>query len=364
MNGKIILLIGILILPFLAKSQEEGVIFRNLTYAEALTAAAAENKPVFLECYAHWCNPSKRMNDVVFKLPEAGAYFNGDFICVRYNTEADGYKELKKQFNLHAYPTFLLIDAEGTILHRVVGAFELKELQEKLGRGRSPQTSLVYLTARYEEGKLGKEHWLDYWNALNDARDRTTIDRVRESWLSQLSDEEKCSSRFWPLFQQVVWGSGAFDYIGEHADRFRANCGKETIDAFLSKELGSVIRKNFRDLNTLRTGSIDTICDDLMRADRFVSAVKLELTPDLEGKLSLLQAYTRNDREYIVSYLEQQAGAGKTGMDLLAALNLLHAKGEGKYKKRLRKISSQLIEVAPIPYKPQLKSFLEQQELI
>lgn len=361
---KLFLFTSILLLPFLVKSQEKGVDFRELTYTEALATAASENKLIFLECYAHWCNPSKRMNDAVFKLPEAGAFFNNDFICVKYNTEAEGYTELKKLFNLHAYPTFLLINAEGNILHRMVGACELNTLLEKLGRGLNQKTSLAYLSACYEEGKLGKENWLDYWHALNDARSSEVMNRVRKSWLEQLSEEEKCSSLFWPLFQQAGWGSEEFDYIGEHLDQFRSNCGEETINAFLAKELGGVIRKNYRELNKTITGSIDTICDDLIRVDHFIAGRNLKLTPDLESKLSLIQAYSRNDWEYIVLYLEEQAGAGKTGMDILAALNLLQLNGEGNYPERIKRISNQLIQIAPRPYKEQLTAFLQKQGCI
>ena len=37
----------------------DGVVFRNLKFADALKAAKAEKKKVFLDCYTSWCVPSQ-----------------------------------------------------------------------------------------------------------------------------------------------------------------------------------------------------------------------------------------------------------------------------------------------------------------
>lgn len=187
---KLLLFVSILIIAQIAYAQE-GVKFQDLSYEEALVLAKKENKPIFLDCYAYWCQPCERMNKTVFVLPEAGEYFNSRFICLKYDMEQKENKELKKSFQLYAYPTFLLILPDGTIQHRMVGACELKVLKQKIARGLNKNTSLTYLNACYTEGRLEKSQWLDFWSALNDASDKATLSKVRKEWLKQMSQEEK-----------------------------------------------------------------------------------------------------------------------------------------------------------------------------
>ena len=65
----------------------QGVNFQNLTYAEALEKAKAENKLVFMDCYTSWCGPCKMMTNEVFPQKEAGDYFNPLFVCVKFDME-------------------------------------------------------------------------------------------------------------------------------------------------------------------------------------------------------------------------------------------------------------------------------------
>ena len=88
---------------------QEGVNFRDITFEEALKQAKSENKLVFMDCYTSWCGPCKNMADKVFPQKAAGDYFNPRFVCVKYDMEKGAGVELAKKFEVHAYPTFLMI---------------------------------------------------------------------------------------------------------------------------------------------------------------------------------------------------------------------------------------------------------------
>ncbi|HLU93960.1 MAG TPA: thioredoxin family protein, partial [Membranihabitans sp.] len=61
----------------LANSQIE---FKDGTWDELLQFAQAENKPIFVDAYAVWCGPCKRMASEVFTQSGVGDFFNGNFV--------------------------------------------------------------------------------------------------------------------------------------------------------------------------------------------------------------------------------------------------------------------------------------------
>lgn len=64
-------LAALLALPGLAQTN-----FRSITFDEALAAAKAENKMVFIDFYTDWCGPCKAMARDVFPQKAVGDYMN------------------------------------------------------------------------------------------------------------------------------------------------------------------------------------------------------------------------------------------------------------------------------------------------
>ena len=150
---KIYLFIAILFVQITVFAQE-GVNFRDLTFTEALEAAKKENKLVFMDCYTEWCGPCKNMANNVFPRKEAGDYFNPRFVCVKYDMEKGEGVELAKKFDVHAYPTFVIIRPDGTIQHKLVGGDKLETFIESVEKGLNEKTSLLYMHQEYEKGKM------------------------------------------------------------------------------------------------------------------------------------------------------------------------------------------------------------------
>ena len=51
--------------------------FRHLSYNEAIAAAKAEKKMVFIDFYTSWCGPCKMMMKNVFPQKSVGDYLKG-----------------------------------------------------------------------------------------------------------------------------------------------------------------------------------------------------------------------------------------------------------------------------------------------
>ena len=65
----------------------KGIVFFNGNFNEALAQAKKENKVLFVDFYAVWCVPCKRMAKTVFTLDEVGRYFNQHFISIQIDAE-------------------------------------------------------------------------------------------------------------------------------------------------------------------------------------------------------------------------------------------------------------------------------------
>ena len=149
----------------------EGTNFRDLSFDEALAAARAEGKLLFVDCYTTWCGPCKNMAEKVFPQKAAGDYFNPRFVCIKIDIEKGEGVELAKRWEVHAYPTFLIFRPDGTIQHRMVGGGDLESFIARTEKGLNPETNLEAQKRRYAEGNMDNRQLLSYWQTLAEAAD-------------------------------------------------------------------------------------------------------------------------------------------------------------------------------------------------
>lgn len=113
----------LMILPLAASAQNEGVNFvEGKSLYEVLQMAKKANKLAFVDCYATWCGPCRMMASREFPKKEAGAFFNAKFINAKFDMEAGEGPSISEKYKIEAYPTFLILNAEGKEVARIVGA--------------------------------------------------------------------------------------------------------------------------------------------------------------------------------------------------------------------------------------------------
>ena len=103
------------------KPFKKGIDFFKGTYTEALAKAKLENKAVFLDVYASWCAPCKKLKKTTFKDVEVGEYFNKNFICITINGETDEGNAILNKYNVRSYPTLIIADYEGNMRTKTTG---------------------------------------------------------------------------------------------------------------------------------------------------------------------------------------------------------------------------------------------------
>jgi len=108
--------------------RKDGIQFFRGTWKEAMEKAGKEDKLIFLDIYATWCGPCKRLKSNTFSNSRVGKYFNSTFINVSLDGEAGDGEILANLYRISGYPSLLFIDKDGNVVTRDEGYLDADEL--------------------------------------------------------------------------------------------------------------------------------------------------------------------------------------------------------------------------------------------
>lgn len=123
-----LLAIALVTMAFVSKKESkpsrdgEGIKFKSISFEEAKKQAKKNGQMIFVDAYASWCGPCKKMAATSFKDETVGELFNDKFINLKIDCEkdADG-PDFARMYKVRAYPTLLIIDGDGKVVKQVVG---------------------------------------------------------------------------------------------------------------------------------------------------------------------------------------------------------------------------------------------------
>lgn len=95
----------------------------EVRFADVLAQAKRENKRVLVDFWATWCHACMQMNKTTFRDTRVGNMMNYSFVnyAVDVDHDADA-KELVEKFNIKAFPTYLILNPDGTEYNRIIGS--------------------------------------------------------------------------------------------------------------------------------------------------------------------------------------------------------------------------------------------------
>lgn len=202
-------LAALLALPGFAQTN-----FRSISYDEAIAAAKAENKLVFMDFYTDWCGPCKMMMREVFPQKSVGDYMNSKFVCIKLNAEKEG-KELAALYKVKAYPTFIAIDADKNVVMTKVGGGTAQAFINEIDRLIDPNKSPERLKARYESGERTPDLISAYASLkMSEARGRNgeakrneALQMVRD-YFNGLSDADRLKAENLFVYTEYIESTG------------------------------------------------------------------------------------------------------------------------------------------------------------
>lgn len=167
------------------KVETAGVHFQHkITNWDALIAQAKkDNKFIFVDCFTTWCGPCKYVSTKVFPMSNVGDFFNKNFINVGLQideTLKDNQdvvatrrvaKEIESKYNIGVYPTFLIFNNDGELVHKFVGAGDDKFMIENAKNGLSKETQYYTLVNEFNQGKRDSKFISQLCKAASNAGD-------------------------------------------------------------------------------------------------------------------------------------------------------------------------------------------------
>lgn len=197
----------------------QGVEFKEGKFQDALASAREQNKLLFVDVYTSWCGPCRWMSEEVLQTPEAAAFFNKHFVCFKIDAEKGEGVAFAKQYDVHAYPTFLVFTNEGELQHKVVGADTLHLFIPRVEKGLQEKTSWAYLMDKYQSGKLGKKEIPAALQVFQDAGMKEEVKVLSDSLFGLLSDKERLDLRYRIMYDLVGYDdlfTERFRFLVEH----------------------------------------------------------------------------------------------------------------------------------------------------
>ena len=325
------LLVGLCTLPAAAQTN-----FRSISFDEALQAAKKEKKLVFIDFYTDWCGPCKRMAREVFPQKSVGDYFNAKFVCLKLNAEKEG-ADLAKKYNVKAYPTYVVLDADGKQRMETAGAMGPDEFVSKIESGIDPNRAPERMKQQYEAGKYTPDLINSYALYLLEQRKEKEGFEVVDKYFNSLSDQKRLSADNAFLFTRytidldndrarfMVANRNKFDKkVKNQIDMRIQQLYHNALTSYFSGYLRSIGKYNEADYNKLKAEIINLQLDK-----------KYEYTP----MFSLIESRAKDDDNTFLDNCAKEYDRLNERDRTLLVLNLTRLV-ETKDKAVLGKISS------------------------
>lgn len=183
----------------------KGIQFeQGLSWEQVKAKAKAENKYIFIDCYATWCVPCKVMDKKVYVNDTVAHAVNPKFISVKVQMDSTGKDDenvkkwytdarmIQQKFNVNSLPTFLFFSPEGNMVHFGVGFKDVNDFKSLIGDVISPSRQYYSQLENYKNGQkeyatmaslarnvkeidkelaktIAKDYKLNYLNKLSDS---------------------------------------------------------------------------------------------------------------------------------------------------------------------------------------------------
>ncbi len=119
-------------------------------WKDVLARAKRQNRPIFVDFYATWCGPCKRLEKVTYRDPKVVELLNS-IVPVKYDAEKGEGETLAKKFRVRAYPTLVVLDPSGREVDRFLGYMDPEPFRKAVEDAIAGRGTIAALEAKWRE---------------------------------------------------------------------------------------------------------------------------------------------------------------------------------------------------------------------
>lgn len=233
------IVIIVLLMGFQLQAQkadkQEGMVFFEGSWDEALAKATEEGKPIFVDAFTVWCGPCKRMAATTFPNPDVGAFYNKYYINYKLDMERGEGPAFAKKYGVNRYPTLLYIGADGKLLHRAIGLHQPAQFIAQGRKGLFDKNDFARMQKQYKQGERDFNFLREYVMMLAIA-DSPDFEEVANMFFGKLNPKDLQDTEVLQFTYEMANDikGAAFDILSNNKEVFFKQYGQENVEKHIA----------------------------------------------------------------------------------------------------------------------------------
>lgn len=214
---------------------------------EAAAKAKREGKQVFVDCYTQWCGPCKKMARDIFPDARVGEYMNARFVSLKVDMEAAYAQGLAKDWQVSAYPTFIIFNADGKEVGRFMGGSDADGFIRRVGEKSAVDAAAGSLEERWRRGERDDAFLKEYLASLTATYKRDDADMVAETLLKGKEETFAGDPELAAVFMKHINNPFASSFVHTvlHPEALEAAVGERAVAAKVGNVLSGYTDRLF-----------------------------------------------------------------------------------------------------------------------
>lgn len=226
-----------------ATAQNREIAFKEADWKTQLATAKKEKKIIFFDAYTSWCGPCKMMAKDVFTKNDVADLFNQTFLNVKYDMEKGEGPGLKDHYGVSAYPTYLFINGDGEVVHKIVGSMPAPEFIAEAKKALNPESTAFGLARKFNGGDHSETTAMAYMEALEKAYESDKMGNVAKVYFDGLPKAALKEEHNWNLILKYLNNPAAqsFVYLFNNKAELENKYGPEKVNSYFQRTMSSSV---------------------------------------------------------------------------------------------------------------------------
>lgn len=227
---------------------------------QILTNAKSQHKNIFLDIYATWCGPCKKMDAEVYSDSSVAVYYNSTFVPARINGETEFGRVLAQKYNLTAYPSMYFVGPDGSMFYSIIGYHEGPYMIQTGDKVASDGSRLYKLSEKFSNNTISRDETEQYLKILNEFGQTEKIREIARNSIKNftLSDYLDPKNRNIIIYSEGDMESDPPKTILAHADSMLKIWGKDTLNSYLTQVFNETMGRAIQNKDSLLMEKIIT----------------------------------------------------------------------------------------------------------